>query len=103
MVACVVKVVLGPDTQWEIEKLADIFNALFQKHRTPGFQGFTFLFAYETGEYLGVSYFDTKEHALAAVQKYAPLFGEMVKHGYQWKPTVELFEVYEPKPIDLDV
>jgi hypothetical protein len=100
MVACVVKVVLLPDTEWEAERIADIMFALLRKYEAQGFCGVSYLFEYETGEYMGISYWNaTKAYVESVLPHFIPLLREMVKHSWQWEPSVEMYDVYEPRII----
>ncbi|MCL6516370.1 hypothetical protein [Alicyclobacillus sp.] len=95
MYARVIRLALGPNTEWEAQRIADVFASVLPKQ--PGFRGVTFLANYRDGEYCSISYWDTEQQLLDALARVRPLLTDMVGSGYLWPPTVELFEVYEPK------
>jgi hypothetical protein len=103
VVACVVKVELLPDREWEVERLADIMYALLRNYEAQGFCGVSYLFEYDTGEYLGIAYWNaTKAYVESILLQFIPVLREMVKYSWQWEPSVEIFEVYEPRIIYVD-
>lgn len=95
MYACLLKVVLGPDTRDTAEGLADFFDPLLSS--LPGFQSNVFIANYEDGEYGSFSVWDTREHVKDALRITYPLVQKMLASVYQWAPSYEMFEVYEPK------
>lgn len=102
MVACVVKIVLGPDTQWEIERIADIFTSLLKDYKARGFRYASYLFEYDTGEYQGIAYWDApRDYVESLIPEFIPLLREMTKHHCQWEPSVELYSVYEPRVVNV--
>jgi hypothetical protein len=103
MVACVVKIVLGPDTGWEVQRIANIMTSLLKTYESAGFRSVQYLFNYETGEYQGTACWDaTKEFVESILPAFIPLLRKMIQHHCQWEPSVELFDVYVPKSFDLE-
>ncbi|QSO52139.1 hypothetical protein JZ785_25925 [Alicyclobacillus curvatus] len=94
MYACLLKVVLGPDTRETAQRIADFFDPLLRE--LPGFQENYFTANYETGEYASFSVWDTKEQLIEALRVTYPLCQKLMSFEYQWAPSYELFEVYDP-------
>ena len=93
--ACLLKVVLGPDTTETAQCIADFFDPLLRE--LPGFQTNYYVANYEDGEYCSFSTWDTKEHLMEALKVTYPLSQKLMSSIYQWAPSYEIFEVYEPK------
>ncbi|MFB5188706.1 hypothetical protein [Alicyclobacillus fastidiosus] len=102
MVAVVVKFVLGENTRWEAERIADVFTALLKKHSGP-FHHVDYLGEYELGEYMGIVYWETREGAEESIGAFLPFLKEMVEYNSQYPITLELFDVYTPKEIEVDI
>ncbi|QSO46523.1 hypothetical protein [Alicyclobacillus mengziensis] len=94
MYACLLKVVLGPDTRETAQRLADFFDPLMRE--LPGFQTNFFGANYEAGEYCSFSLWDTREHLIAALRVTYPLSQKLMSFEYQWAPSYEIFEIYDP-------
>lgn len=102
MVAVVVKFVLGEGTRWQAERIADIFTALLNQHGRP-FHHVDYLGEYDLGEYMGIVYWETREGAEESIRAFLPFLKEMVEYNSQYPITLELFDVYTPKNIDVDI
>jgi hypothetical protein len=94
MHARAVKFVLGPDREWEANRMADVTKMYLSG--VDGFRGITFLADYHNGEYLWISFWDSRESAEASFQIAHAKFLELIGDSFQWPPGVQLFEVYEP-------
>ena len=95
MYACLLKVVLGPDTTEIAQCIADFFDPLLRE--MPGFQSNYFVANYEEGEYCSFSTWDTRENLTQALKVTYPLSQKLMSSVYQWAPSYEIFEVYEAK------
>lgn len=95
--ARVVKFVLNPDSEWEANRMADVIYTLLQQQ--PGFQGASFLADYENSDYKWISYWETEEDLLQSQKKVFPVLLDMVGYSCQWEPSVQMYEVYEPRRI----
>lgn len=95
MYARVIRFVLGPDTEWEVKRMADI--AYLRAKTAQGFKGGACLHAYDTGEYEWISYWDTMETLEKSLQELYPLFKETVGDRFQWEPSVQIFTCYVPQ------
>ncbi|KPV42721.1 antibiotic biosynthesis monooxygenase family protein [Alicyclobacillus ferrooxydans] len=95
MYARVTKVVLGPDTQWEAERIADLFSILLKEQK--GFRGITYLADYDNGEYKSVSFWETEEDLMTSLANIRPILMDAVGSKYQWDPSFQVYKVYEPK------
>lgn len=93
--ATTVKFVLGPDTQWESERIADVFAGLLRNQ--PGCHSFVFLGNYETGEYEWVVFWNSPQHAIRAYEQRYEQLCEMLGDRIQWEPAISLYQVYEAK------
>ncbi|MFD1673820.1 hypothetical protein [Alicyclobacillus fodiniaquatilis] len=102
MVAVVVKFVMGENSRWEAERIADIFTALLKQQGWP-FHHVDYLGEYELGEYMGIVYWKTRDAAEESIRTFLPLLKEMVHYNSQYPITLELFDVYIPKEIDVDI
>jgi hypothetical protein len=97
LIVCMVKFVLGPDTEWEAERIADVISYELKKYY--GFRNYVFFENPETGEYIGLSFWDNGERDLIPHQKVYSLLREMEGSKYQWEPSIEIFNVYVPRGI----
>lgn len=95
--AHVVKFVLEPDTEWEANCMADVIYTFLQQQQ--GYQGASFLADYDNSEYKWISYWATEEDFLLAHKNVFPILLEMIGYNCQWEPSVQVFEVYEPRLI----
>lgn len=108
MVAVVVKFTLWPNptidsTRWEAERIAEVFNALLRQHGGEDFCRIDCLGESELGEYMGIVYWKTREAAESSMQTYLPLLREMLGYNCQCPLSLELFDVMEPKEIEVDI
>ncbi|WAH38898.1 hypothetical protein [Alicyclobacillus dauci] len=102
MVAVVVKLTLGQDTKWQAERIADVFTALLKQHEGD-FHHVDYLGEYDLGEYMGIVYWETREGAEQSIRNFSPFLREIVQYNCQYPPTLELFDVYEPRDIHVDI
>lgn len=93
--ATTIKFVLGPDTQWESQRIADVVAGMLRKQ--PGCKSFVFMGDYDTGEYEWIVFWDTAGHAAAAYEQRYEEFCGMIGDGFQWRPAIQLYQVYEAK------
>lgn len=99
MYARVKKFVLGPDSKWEAEHIA---NIIYLKSRVqPGFVDFVFLAEYDLGEYQLISYWETEADWHSSYQVTWPELKRLIGDKYQWEPVVEKYQVYQPQPVQL--
>lgn len=98
--ARVIKVVLGAETGWEAQRIVDVLASVQRKF--AGFINVKLLADYENGDYVSISFWETKENAMAAYQSIRNQLKQMIGDSFQWEPSVEYFEVYTPKEISLD-
>lgn len=61
-----------------------------------GFKSITMFGDYETGEYGGLSVWETKEDAEAAIAATGPKMQEALGDMLKGPPTQQVFEVFEP-------
>lgn len=95
MVVSTVKFILGPDRQWEAERIADFVNYSLKKCK--GFIDYKFFVENETGEYISIAYWETRDEALDAYCQVHPRALEMIGSDYQCLPYLQIFEVYKPR------
>lgn len=95
MYARMVKFVLGLDTTWEAERMADI--TFWKLKSQPGFMRFECLQDYENGEYKWISYWASEKDLSRSFHEVYPWFKEMIGNSFQWEPSVQVFEVYAAK------
>lgn len=92
MYACTVRFVLEPYSQWEADHMADVAS-----HSLQGKEGFVdliFLGEYETGDYLWITIWKSKEVALQAVYDCCDSFMNLLgDYGFLNKPYVELYSL----------
>lgn len=99
MYARIIKFVLGPNRLWEAERMADVIASFAQTQR--GYLGFQLLSNVDTGEFQTISFWASKSDWLDSLEVIAPYFSHMIGDDFQWKPSVEMFEVYDPKIANL--
>jgi len=84
---------LGPGTREIADKtgkqMAPVLAGL------KGFKSITLFGDYETGEYGGVSLWETKEDAEAAIAAVRPKMEEAYRDMLKEPPTMRVFEVFE--------
>lgn len=97
LIVCMVKFVLGPDTEWEAERIADVICYELKKYY--GYQGYMFFKDPETGEYISLSFWDDIEKHHVPHERVYNLLLEMMGDGYEWQPCAEIFDVYVPRGI----
>lgn len=97
MIVRIVKFVLGPDRQWEAERMADVIAAI--NRNQPGFQEFHFFADHDAGEYQTSSFWATKQDWDDSFKVVWPYYENLVGDHFQWGPTVQMYEVYEPRLI----
>lgn len=95
MYATTIRFVLGPDTQWESERMADVVAGMLRNQ--GGCESFFFLGDYATGEYEWIVLWDSPENAARAHEERYKQFCDMIGDGFQWRPAIQLFQVYEAK------
>lgn len=95
MYAGIIHFVLGPDTQWESEHIADILT--FELKKQPGFQGISCLNNYDIGEYKWIVYWNSETDGSLAYKSLYPSLIHMVGDKFQWEPCLQGFDVYTPK------
>ena len=96
MYARVTRFVLGPDTQWEADRMSDYAQVFLSQ--IPGFKGIQCLSEYDTGEYQWIVFWETKESAAEAYKLTYPLFLEALGDNLEFdRPIVQMFQVYETK------
>ena len=86
---------LGPGMRSAGERLADQSNPTLKTRK--GFKGVTFFADVESGEYMSLSLWETKEDAEAAAAISGPKLKEAAGNILKGPPTRRFFEVYEPK------
>ena len=79
----------------EIEKLVDGMSTML--NGLKGFKSHTFLFDPEVHEYGGITLWESKEDAEAALAATGPRLQEALSEMIKAPPTRHIFEVYEPK------
>lgn len=94
MYARTVRFVLGPETKWEAEHIANVLNLLLQ--RQPGYVRATYLMDYEVGEYVWTVFWKTKDDIERSYEHLYPEFKKMIGDQFQWGPVIQVFEVYTP-------
>ncbi len=98
MYARVTKFVLGPDTQWEADRMADLANLLLSDMQ--GFQGILCLSQYDIGEYQWTVFWETKEQADKAFEKTYPMFLDGLGDNLVFdRPIIQMYKVYDVKKI----
>lgn len=95
MYARLVTLSLQPGNQAVAEELADKAGAVMRK--LPGFEQLRFFRDEATGRYGSFSVWRTKENAEAVSQATELHIREMVSDILTEPPSVQVFEVYEPK------
>ncbi|WDL96043.1 hypothetical protein [Alicyclobacillus sp. ALC3] len=95
MYATTIRFVLGPDTQWESEHIADVVAGMLSNQR--GCESFVFLGDYEIGEYEWIVFWNSREDAAVAYEQRYSQFCAMIGDGFQWRPAIQLFQVYDAK------
>ncbi len=99
MYARIVKFVLGPNRLWEAQRIADVIASFARTQ--PGYLGFQLLANAETGEYQTVSFWATESDWVDSLKVLIPYFSDMIGDDFQWEPSVEMFQVYDPKIVNL--
>jgi heme-degrading monooxygenase HmoA len=99
MYARVIKAVFGPDSAWEVQHIVNVLAA--KSKQMNGFIDVALLADYENGEYESISWWETRDDAFLSYKAIADQLKEMVGDNIQWEPTVQIFEVYRPKSIDM--
>jgi heme-degrading monooxygenase HmoA len=96
MYARVIRFVLGPDTQWEADRMSDFAHIYL--NRFPGFKGIQCLSEYDIGEYQWIVFWETKDEAAKAFATTYPLFLEALGDNLAFdRPIIQMFQVYETK------
>ena len=95
MYAQLVMFTLGQGMRTEAESIADKFNALHKDIK--GFKNATFLGDYANGNYGSLTIWETLEDLQAAADILRPKLQEALSGIAKGEPTVQIFEVYEPK------
>jgi hypothetical protein len=85
---------LGPGMQEIADKTGEQFGPVLAGLK--GFQSVTMFGDYDTGEYGGLSVWDTKENAEAAMAAVGPKMQEALGDMLKGPPTEQVFEVFEP-------
>lgn len=98
MYARVIRFVLGPDTEWEADRMADAISLLVKQQR--GFKGMQFFHDYQNGEYQWVTLWETQQDWEASYQNVIDAKRAMIGDKFQWQIAVQMYHVYEPKPQD---
>lgn len=91
MYARVIRFVLGLDTQWEADRMADIMSTEAQK--LQGCSELHFFSNYDDGEYMWISIWETEEDREESIKHLRPKFQELL--GDNWD-GIEMFQVYGP-------
>lgn len=86
---------LGLGMRTEAEQMADEFNLLHKGIK--GFKSATFLGDDSNGNYGSLSIWETPEDLQAASEILRPKLQEALSGIAKGEPTVQIFEVYEPK------
>ena len=79
----------------EMEKIVDRQSTILKGLK--GFKSHTFLFDPEVHEYGGITLWESKEDAEAALAATGPRLQEALSEMIKAPPTRRIFEVYEPK------
>jgi hypothetical protein len=96
MYARVIKFVLGPDTQWEADRMCDLAHIFLAQ--ISGFGGIQCLSEYDTGEYQWIVLWKTKEQAIKAHETAYPVFLDVLGDHLEFdRPVIQMFQVYEAK------
>ncbi len=86
---------IGPDSQWEAERIADLFLTFLNQQK--GFRGIKYLADYDNGEYASISFWETEADLVASLEVVHPKLQDLVGSRFQWEPSYQVFKVYEPK------
>jgi heme-degrading monooxygenase HmoA len=85
---------LGPGTREIADKTGEQFGPVLADLK--GFKSVTMFGDYDTGEYGGLSVWETKEDAEAAMAAVGPNMQEALGDMLKGPPTMQVFEVFEP-------
>ncbi len=85
---------LGREKRSVAEEITKKFDKL--SRNLKGFRGSVYFFDDVAGEYRGVNYWDTKEHAENANKVLFPELEKELQQLTHEKPTYKFFEVYDP-------
>ncbi len=86
---------LGPGTRPTAEKIADQLAPVLRDRK--GFKNVTFFMDEGVGEYGALTLYESKEDAEAGIAALEPKLQEILADIVKGPPTLQLFEVYEPK------
>jgi heme-degrading monooxygenase HmoA len=92
--AALVVFTLGPGTREIADKAGEQFGGMLQAMK--GFKGMTMLADYDAGEYAGMTLWETKEDAEAALAATQPVMKESLGALMKGPPTGKLYQVWEP-------
>ena len=95
MYAQLVMFTLGPGMRTEAEQMADKFNALHKDIK--GFRSATFIGDYANGNFGSLTIWDSPGNLQAAGDILRPKLQEALSGIARGEPSVQIFEVYEPK------
>ena len=95
MVVRLIMMNFGPGMRSGAEKVADAFAGIYKTMK--GFKSSTFFGEWETGACGALSLWESKEDADAASVILKPKLQEVAGGILRGPPTVQTFELYEPK------
>jgi len=95
MIVRLIMMNFGPGMQPEGEKVADKFAPIYKTFK--GFKNATFFFDYETGTAGSLTLWESKEDADAASAALKPQLQQVAGGILKGPPTVQTFNLYEPK------
>jgi hypothetical protein len=94
MHAALVLFTLGPGTREVVDKAGEQFGGMLQAMK--GFKGMTMLADYEAGDYGGLTLWETKEGAEAALAATQPVMKESLGPLLKGPPVARSYLVWEP-------
>jgi len=86
---------LGPNMRPAAEQIAD--QSFLGYKSMKGFKSVTYLGDYESGDYAGLSIWESKEDLEAAAEIMRPKTEEALAEIVKEPPVRKIYEVYEPK------
>lgn len=101
MYACAVRFVLEPYSEWEANHMGDVASHFL--HEKKGFVDLVLLGEYETGDYQWITFWESKDVALQAVNEWCDAFMNLLgDYGVLNKPYVQFYGIQPVKHLHTD-